>query len=140
LDEPAPDLSTLASYVGTTFNYEPNIAQGNWVALSFAAQLSDAAAAEAGIQVMHVPRQPQQWEGVREVDSEFRLKSGPTEGLTDEFLRDVARAYTAAVARGERPNKEIAKQTKYDVKSAQRWVYLARQRGIMPRGRKGRVG
>jgi hypothetical protein len=140
MDEPAPDLSTLASYVGTSFHYEPNIARGNWVALSFAAQLPDAARAESGIEVMRVPRRSQQWKGVREVDSDFRLTTGPDEGLTDDFLRDVARAYGAAVARGERPNVAISEQTGYSLKTVQRWVYTARQRRIMRPGRKGRVG
>lgn len=73
------------------------------------------------------------------VEREFRLSHGPVEGLTDDFLRDVARAYRAAQARDERPNKSIAEQTGYPLKTAQRWVYTARQRGIMPRGEKGRV-
>lgn len=81
-----------------------------------------------------------QWQVVAE-DREFRLKScSPKEGLTDDFLRDVAKAYTAAVARGERPNKALADQTGYAKKSVERWVYTARLRGIMPRGRKGQVG
>jgi hypothetical protein len=73
-------------------------------------------------------------------DAEFRLQRGPTDGLTDSFLRDVARAYAAAVARGERPNLSMAEQVGYPLKSVQRWVYTARQRGIMPRGSKGRPG
>lgn len=73
-------------------------------------------------------------------DDEFRLERGPSEGLTDDFLGDVARAYAAAVARGERPNVAIAEQVSYPLKTVQRWVYTARQRGIMPRGSKGRPG
>jgi hypothetical protein len=76
-----------------------------------------------------------------EPDSAFRLpQGGPTAGLTDEFLRSVARAYIAAVQRGERPNVAMAEQTGYPLKSVQRWVYTARQRGIMPRGSRGRPG
>lgn len=72
---------------------------------------------------------------------EFRLpEGGPTAGLTDDFLRSVARAYAAALQRDESPNVAMAEQTGYPRKSVQRWVYTARQRGLMPRGSKGRPG
>ncbi len=73
------------------------------------------------------------------VEQEFRMTTGPQDGLTDEFLQEVARAYRAATARGERPNVAISKQTGYPLKSVQRWVFTARQRGVMPPGRKGRA-
>jgi hypothetical protein len=56
---------------------------------------------------------------------------------TDDFLRDVARAYAAAPARGERPNRAIAEQVSTSLWAVQRWVYTARQRGIMQPGRQG---
>jgi hypothetical protein len=142
---PAPDLSTLASYFRTTFvNFNEPLAEGNWVVGCLASQLippgEERATTEHGLPVMRVPHARRQWKGVREADVSFRLTSGPTEGLTDEFLHDVARAYAAAVARGEPPNVAIHEQTGYPVKTAQRWVYTARLRGIMPRGRKGAAG
>lgn len=75
-------------------------------------------------------------------EAPFELSpDGPREtGLTDAFLRDVARAYAAAVRRGESPNVALARQTGYALKSVQRWVFTARQRGIMPRGSRGRPG
>ena len=145
ITEPGPDLSTLASYYGTTFvKYDELLAEGNWVAGCLASQLIEPgkskAKTEQGRPVMRVPHARRQWRGLREADETFRLTSGPTEGLTDEFLHDVARAYAAAVARGERPNVAISEQTRYPVKTAQRWVYTARMRGIIPRGRKGAAG
>ncbi|WP_146231841.1 hypothetical protein [Lentzea atacamensis] len=78
---------------------------------------------------------------VRTADREFRVTEGPTRGLTDEFLRSVKRAYEAAVARGERPNAAISNQLGIPLKTVQRWVYTARQRGIMqPAGRQGASG
>lgn len=75
------------------------------------------------------------------VEPDFQLPPGASAGgLTDDFLRDVSRAYAAAVHRGESPNVAIAAQTGQPLKSVQRWVYTARQRGIMPRGSKGRPG
>jgi hypothetical protein len=65
------------------------------------------------------------------------LLTGPTDGLTDDFLRDVARACAAAVGRGERPNVAISKQVGYPLKTVQRWVFTARQRGIMPPAPRG---
>lgn len=144
LNEAAPDLSTLASYYATTFtNFDEPLADGNWVVGCIASQYIPPGEKKAtttnGQPVMRVPHARRQWK-FRETDEGFRLTSRPTEGLTDEFLYEVARAYTAAVARGERPNKAIAEQTGYPVKTAQRWVYTARLRGIMPRGRKGAAG
>jgi hypothetical protein len=130
MDAPAPDLSTLASYFAATVNYA---VRNDWVAASFAAQLPG-----SGVRVRR--QTPRQWK-VRDVDRDFRLRSGPgDDGLTDEFLADVARAYRAAVARGERPNVAIHEQTGYPLRTVQRWVYTARLKGIMPRGRRGRIG
>ncbi len=146
IDEAAPDLSTLASYYAATFvNFNEPLAEGNWVVGCLASQFippgEKRATTETGQPVMRVPHAKRKWQGIREIDSSFRLPAGgPTEGLTDEFLRDVARAYTAALARGERPNKAIAEQTGFSDRTAQRWVYTARLRGIMPRGRKGAAG
>ncbi len=60
--------------------------------------------------------------------------SPPTEGLTTEFLRLVADAYLAAVSRGERPNKALAEQVGHKkTRTVERWVYLARKRGLLPK-------
>ena len=59
--------------------------------------------------------------------------------LTDEFLRDVHRAYTAAVARGEWPAPALAEQAGVSLHAVRKWVYTARRRGIMPPGRQGVV-
>ena len=74
----------------------------------------------------------------------FVLTEPPPDGrLSDDFLRDVARAYTAAITRGERPNQTIAKSIKnggYPVRTIERWVYMARKRGFLPPTRKGAQG
>jgi hypothetical protein len=161
----SPDLSTLASYYTTSFGSSARqVAEGNWVVTSFVSQMLPAGATRAVLRrhelltdedaekaleadatlprAMHVERQSPSkgWQGVRTSEREFRLKSGPTAGLTDDFLREVARAYMGAMAREERPNVAIAEQTGYPIKTVQRWVYTARQRGIMPRGKKGSAG
>ena len=72
---------------------------------------------------------------------DYRLDSGPgSDGLTDGFLARVSRAYAAAVARGESPNKIIAADVFASPRSVERWVYEARRRGVMPpaRGRGAR--
>ena len=77
-----------------------------------------------------------------EPDYSFRLGAGPEDtGLTDEFLEDVSHAYRAAVARGERPNRALAEQLGdgYSKRTVERWVYLARQRGLLASSRKGAV-
>jgi hypothetical protein len=72
-----------------------------------------------------------------------RLKP-PTDGLTPDFLRDVAAAYRAAAARGERPNQALADQTGTrtadgKVRTVERWVYLARKGGFLEPTRPGEV-
>jgi hypothetical protein len=136
--EPGPDLSTLASHFDTMYL---NIDPGDWVALSFASQMPERMKAAGARPIRKIkPKSVDRWRVVED-DREFRLNgASPQKGLTDEFLRDVARAYSAAVQRGERPNRAIAEQTGYPLKTAQRWVYTARDRKIMPRGRKGRAG
>lgn len=138
---PAPDLATLASYYGTSFgNYERQIEERNWVVISFASQAPAEQREQADLpKIAHAPRRKRKVT-VREVDSEYRLSSGPNNGLTDGFLHQVARAYAAAMVRGERPNLSISQQTGYPLKTVQRWVYTARQRRIMPPGSKGRAG
>ena len=142
LDLPSPDLSTLASYFRTRFmNEQRHIDDLEWVPISFISQYTRKAIEERGLpKVPRMPKRERELIGVREVDDDFGLDAGPVDGLTDDFLGNVARAYVAAVARGERPNVAISEQTGYPLKSVQRWVYTARQRGIMPRGSKGRPG
>jgi hypothetical protein len=137
----APDLATLASYYDTSFgNYQRQVEDRNWVVISFASQFSQEERDHAGLpKVAHVPRKDRK-RRTRDVDSEYRLTERPDNGLTDDFLQQVARAYTAAMLRGERPNLAISQQLGYPLKTVQRWVYTARQRGIMPRGSKGKAG
>jgi hypothetical protein len=145
IGSPSPDLSTLASYYGSGFSSVwPQVSEGNWVVASFASQfLEDGVKSETdpgtGARIMRVPKARREDDEV-DVEQEFRLEHGPAEGLTDDFLRDVARAYRAALARGERPNKSIADHAGESVRTVQRWVYTARQRKIMPPGKKGSAG
>jgi hypothetical protein len=83
-----------------------------------------------------VPRRPRKRAGL---DTGARL-APPNAGLTDDFLRSVADAYMAAIARGESPNKALAKQIGHQKsRTAERWVYLARKKGYLPAARRGAV-
>ncbi len=64
----------------------------------------------------------------------------PAAGITDDFLRTVASAYGAAVARGERPNKALAAQSNSPQRTVERWVYLARKGGFLAPTQQGRIG
>lgn len=70
----------------------------------------------------------------------YRLSEVPNAGLTDEFLGRLRRAYFAAIQRGEAPNKAIATDLHLSRRTVERWVYIARQRGIMPPARTGAKG
>jgi hypothetical protein len=135
-------LDVLASYFAhhhDTADDGPgrrNVAE-SWVAAAYAASIPEhpyvKPVPKASIRASAAPR--------RRPESTYRLKHGPGEdGLTDDFLTRVTRAYASAVARGEAPNRSIADQVGVPLKTAQRWVYTARQRGFMPAGRRGVVG
>lgn len=65
----------------------------------------------------------------------------PPEGrITDEFLEQVAESYRYYSSIGQRPAQEIAEAGGVPVKTVHRWVYEARQRDILPKGRTGRAG
>jgi hypothetical protein len=92
-------------------------------------------------------RTANKWRGLRHADSDFRLspEDWPTDGLTDDFLSQLKRAYLAALSRKEHPNASIKEQLggdpmKVSLKTVQRWVYTARQRGIMDPAPKPGVG
>lgn len=151
---PAPDLSLLASHfasgLGTQAAVARQIQRGDWVISCLASQHippgDKSLDLAPGVRAMRVARGRRvDPERIRSEDREFRLTEGPKEGLTDEFLTSVARAYRAALARGERPNASIrdqlgGPQNGVSLKTVQRWVYTARQRKIMdPAGRRGKA-
>lgn len=65
--------------------------------------------------------------------------SRPVDGITDDFLRQVARAYSFAAREG-RPAPTLAEQAGVPVQTVRRWIYQARKRGIIPPGRPGVAG
>jgi 8-oxo-dGTP pyrophosphatase MutT (NUDIX family) len=122
----APDLGTLASYYATTFGRR---APDNWVVGSFAAQTPQGASIRAPRQE---PSEPMTHSPVAPLTT-----PGP-DGLTDDFLRHVAAAYRAAVVSRKQPGPELAAQASVPVRTVHRWVYIARQRGILPRAARKR--
>ena len=66
--------------------------------------------------------------------------SAPENGLTDEFLQDVARAYNAAIEQRLSPATTLAEVAGVNRRTVESWVYKARKRGIMPPAvKKGRI-
>lgn len=124
---PAVQVSTLASYYDTTFGGR---ARG-WVADSYRCQVP-------GSGVTPVKRAPDRPLPVRP-DDPPPLTTPPDGRLTDEFLRLVARCYVAAVRAGNFPGPALAEQAGVSPRTVQRWVYTARQRGIMAPGIPGAV-
>ncbi len=67
------------------------------------------------------------------------LTTPPDGRLTDEFLRSVAQNYAAAVGARKYPAPTLAAQAGVSARTVQRWVYTARQRGIMHQTKQGKV-
>lgn len=139
---PASALSVLASYFATTFGnplhsrikdrQQPR--EVSWVGRAYLEQIPD-----SGFKPVGRARE----RGVLEYPDVPPL-TGPDEDgrLTDAFLTRVAEAWYAKVARGSKhPAKDLAAEVGGDPTSAtrnvHRWVYLARQRGLMEKTRQG---
>lgn len=123
----AVDLSTAASYYATTFGRKPD----HWVADMLRGQVPGSGA----------PKPPRAKSGIELRRSEVPPLQRPADGrLTDDFLRQVARSYDAALSRGARPAIALADEADVPAQTIRRWVYLARKRGIMPPGRQGKAG
>jgi len=125
-------MSDLASYYATTFGRTAK----SWVADMWRSQFPDSG-------VPRVKRAPQRTDAqyTGQPSDDATPLSAPQGPLTDHFLQDVGSAYTALVARGERrPAPVLAAQAGVSVHAVRKWIYTARQRGIMPPGHRGRVG
>lgn len=118
--------------------YDPGQVASDWVAAAYWSDFEPEARDTAGLGHLNPPKPARtRTRGTRR-DTGYRLTRGPLDGLTDEFMGDLSRAYHAAVGRGERPNRAIYESLdgQYPIRTIERWVYLARQRGIMPPARK----
>lgn len=75
-----------------------------------------------------------------EPPADFRRVQAPGGHLTDDFLGDVAAAYTALTAREIPPAPAIAEMSGAPVRTVHRWILTARRRGFLPPAIKGRAG
>jgi hypothetical protein len=86
----------------------------------------------------HVRRAPDPKLRVPDVPPPLRAPDGR---VTDDFLRELTRAYSAALQRGDRrPAVKLAEQAGVSVHAVRKWVLTARRRGIMPPARPGKAG
>ncbi|MGH3934865.1 MAG: hypothetical protein ACRDS1_07815 [Pseudonocardiaceae bacterium] len=122
---PEVPLSVLASHYATTFTDKAH----GWVADAHRSQYPDSG----------VPEVERAADPVRSRDEPPLLRAPDGGRLTDEFLRQVYRAYQAAVSRGEWPAPALAEQTGVTPHAVRKWIYTARRRGIMPQGKQGVV-
>jgi len=67
-----------------------------------------------------------------------RIRRPPRQD-SDAFYREVATAYRSYAARGNKPAVEIASEAAVPVATARRWINLARRRGHLGPGQRGRV-
>jgi hypothetical protein len=106
----------------------------DWAALSWFAQYAHL----VGYGIPQVRRPKERRHPVDELPEP--VLSAPVAGLTDEFLTDVARAYSAAVMRELPPATTLAELSGYPRRTVESWIYKARKRGLMaPAPKRGRV-
>lgn len=75
----------------------------------------------------------------RRIVQPVKLERPTTRRLDDDFYIDVARAYRAAVERGENPRKALAEASSTPADTVARWIAEARRRGYLPRAQPGKV-
>jgi hypothetical protein len=154
---PGPDLRRLAAHFATSWGalthdgaacstcggpikggrwrHEAGMEEAtqNWVAESWFAQFD-------GSVVKQAPT-PRARPVIAPDAEEFPVIEAPAgRRITDEFLETVARAYAIAVRKGHHPAPVIADLAQVAPKTVRKWIAKARERGIMPPGRQGRVG
>jgi hypothetical protein len=161
---PGPDLRRLAAHFGTSWGsltYDGQHcdrcggpvkgglwrrrqgrteAMQNWVAESFFAQMSDAAFPELPARIKQVPMPKKSRPPGEEAEELPVLEPPAGRRMTDDFLREVARAYAVAARKGRPPAPSIAEVAGVTDRAVHKWIYTARKRGIMPPGTRGRVG
>jgi hypothetical protein len=75
----------------------------------------------------------------RRIVSPVKLERPATRRLTDDFYKDVARAYTAATAAGSNPRKALAEASATPADTVARWIRETRRRGYLPPAEPGKV-
>ncbi|SRR6266511_2424985 len=75
----------------------------------------------------------------RRIVSPVKLERPTTRRLTDDFYKDVARAYTAAVEAGRNPRKALAEASATPADTVARWIRETRRRGYLPPAEPGKV-
>jgi hypothetical protein len=68
-----------------------------------------------------------------------RLERPASRRLDDDFYKQVAAAYTDAVAAGLNPRKTLAADSATPADTVARWVRIARKRRYLPEAQPGRV-
>jgi hypothetical protein len=161
---PGPDLRRLAAHYGTTWGAQTYAglhcdrcggpikgrrvpeadrdvrATQNWVAESFFAQYSYDAFHEKGTRIRQVPMPKEPDPPASWAEELPPLEAPAGRRITDQFLRELTRAYAIAARNGTPPAPAIAAATGVSPRTVHKWVSTARRRGIMPPGKQGRVG
>jgi hypothetical protein len=115
-------------------------AMQNWVAESSLAQLPDDAFPQPPARIKQVPMPSKPKPPPEDAEEYPAIEPPAGSPMTDDFLRDVARAYAIAARKGVPPAPSIAKVAGVTDRAVHKWIYTARKRGIMPPGTRGRVG
>ena len=132
------NVAVLVSHFDTHFGPAKDPAT-NWVELAQRSTYLQLIDTETGKKVdnpFKIKKRRRSTRREAQLDADYRLTQPPgPDGLSDEFLSRVRRAYVAASLRGEPPNKTMAADVQASPRSVERWVYEARRRGIMPPAR-----
>lgn len=161
LGQAAPDLRTLAgsfgSFLGISGHEIERAASAaeargrqDWVTLSHLSQYGDDYLRGAGVigedeHTMPRPRKSKPRERLAPPAYDLtvpraRISRPPGRSLPDEFLIEVAHAYSSLAKDGQKPAPVIAEEAGVPVTTVHRWIKESRRRGLLAPARKGATG
>jgi hypothetical protein len=130
---PGPDLHRAAAYFTTTV-FSPI----HWVARSLAAQHPESDEPQAPYPEPIYPDPTASIKNIRRRSLKLKVPKGPK--YPDSFYKRLAELYGYLSRVSSRPVADLAEANEVPKTTVHRWIKEARRRGLLGKGRRGKVG
>jgi hypothetical protein len=137
---PGPQLWMAAQHFATTWGTrQGELNRPHWVADMFFSQIPDSGVSAPTFELNQ--DRGELWTTWMEVSEDLDLNLHLPRETTDDFLEEVAEMYRILVAAGQNPAPTIAEANDVQkVTTVHYWIRKARERGMLPVGRRGKAG